>query len=71
MLRLYNCYFPGEDPLFIQVMFEVYSRTVVKTLLKAVAAELKEEGRTDLKIKDLRLFKVNFFFFLSFGKQLQ
>ena len=49
MMFTFNCYFPAETPLFI--MIDIDSNTLVKRLLKAVAAELKEEGRTDLKVR--------------------
>ena len=48
MFRL-NCYFPAEGPIYH--LIETDSNTRVKMLLKAVEAELKEEDRTDLKLK--------------------
>jgi hypothetical protein len=59
----FACYFAAEKkPLFIVVNIELDD--YVYGLLKAIAAQLKEEGHSDVKVNDLRLFKVTFFFFL-------
>jgi hypothetical protein len=60
MLFKLACYFPAENPLFIVVNLQ--SESWVQELSNAIAVELHSGGRTDVKLDDLRLFKVNLFF---------
>ena len=55
----FACYFPAENPLFITV--DIKLDAWVKSLSKAIAAELKLEGQ-DVRPSQLRLYKVAIFF---------
>jgi hypothetical protein len=60
MLFKLACYFPAENPLFFVV--NIQSASWVEELSEAIAVRLHSRGRTDAKLDDLRLFKVNLFF---------
>lgn len=63
----FACYFPAEQPLFIPI--EIRSDAWVMQLLEAIEVKLHSRDRTDVKVDDLRLYKVNLFFF-SHDRQL-
>ena len=61
MLFKFACYFPAEEPLFIPINIESDAWTV--ELLDTIQMELKSHDR-DVRLRDLRVFKVNLFFLL-------
>jgi len=56
----FTCYFPAERPLFMVIKIDSNDWTVEP--LKAITLELQSRGRKDIKVDDLRLFKVNLSF---------
>ena len=59
MLVTFACYFPAEKPLFIPIRID--ADAWVQELSKAIAEDLHSRGRKDVKVDDIRLFKVNLF----------
>jgi hypothetical protein len=56
----FTCYFPAEKPLFMAIKID--SNAWIVELLEGIAVQLHSRGRTDIKVDDLRLFKVNLSF---------
>jgi hypothetical protein len=60
MLVKFACYFPAETPLFMVIKID--SNAWVVELSKEITVELHSRGRKDVKIDDLRFFRVSLSF---------
>ena len=56
----FACYFPAETPLFMVIKID--SNAWVVELSKEITVELHSRGRKDVKIDDLRFFRVSLSF---------
>jgi hypothetical protein len=57
----FTCYFPAaENPRFMTI--DLLPNAWVMHLLKGIEVELHSRGHRDVKLDDLRLYKVNLFF---------